>query len=139
MVSQETLARKISYIVSKLERLKNLGRPSKNKFFNSQDLQDMVLHNLQLAIQACIDIGVHIITDEGWGTPGSFSDVFYKLEEREVINRELNEQLVRMVGFRNRIIHDYEEIDLNIVYEVWQYGIKDIESYILQVGDYFNI
>jgi len=81
MVSPETLARKISYIVSKIERLKNLGRPSKNKFFNSQDLQDMVLHNLQLAIQACIDIGVHIITDEGWGTPGSFSDVFYKLEE----------------------------------------------------------
>ena len=139
MVSQETLARKISYIVTKIERLKKLGRPSKNKFFNSQDLQDMVLYNLQLTIQACIDIGVHIITDEGWGTPGSFSDVFYKLEEREVINRELNEQLVRMVGFRNRIIHDYEEIDLNIVYEVWQYGIKDIESYILQVGDYFNI
>lgn len=44
-----------------------------------------------------------------------------------------------MVGFRNRIIHDYEEIDLNIVYEVWQYGTKDIESYILQVGDYFNL
>jgi uncharacterized protein YutE (UPF0331/DUF86 family) len=34
-----------------------------------------------------------------------------------------------MVGFRNRIVHEYEEINLRIVYDVWQKNSKDIEKY----------
>ncbi|MFQ5709974.1 MAG: DUF86 domain-containing protein, partial [bacterium] len=123
MVRQETLARKIDYVVAKIERLKALKGPSRSEFLRNSDLQDIILHNLQLTIQACIDMGVRIIADEGWGTPGSFSDVFYKLQDHAIIDRTLSEQLVQMVGFRNRVIHDYEDLDLNIVYDIWQDGL----------------
>ncbi len=139
MVNQATLARKISYVLSKIKRLKARHGPSRDDFLENEDLQDIVLHNLQLAIQGCIDLGTHIVTDEGWGVPGSFSEVFYKLEEHSIIPKELSERLVEMVGFRNRIIHDYEDIDLNIVYEAWHQGIKDIEKYVLQIGEHFRL
>jgi uncharacterized protein YutE (UPF0331/DUF86 family) len=139
MVRSGTLARKISYVLEKSRRLKSIQDASKEDFLGNQDLQDIVLHNLQLAIQACIDMGTHIITDQGWGTPGSLSEVFYKLEDRGVIDRPLSDLLVQMVGFRNRVIHDYEDVDLNIVYEIWQDGLKDIEKYIQRIGDYFKV
>ena len=91
MVKQATLARKISYVLGKIKRLQSLQGPGRDEFLENEDLQDIVLHNLQLAIQGCIDLGTHIVTDEGWGVPGSFSEVFYKLEEHGVINRELTE------------------------------------------------
>jgi uncharacterized protein YutE (UPF0331/DUF86 family) len=139
MVSQATLARKISYIESKLERLRQHAGVTKEAFLQDADLQDIVLHNLQLAIQACIDLGAHIVSDEGWGSPGSFSEVFRKLEEHGVISKELSEHLVEMVGFRNRIVHGYEDVDLSIVYEVWKQRIGDIEEFISRVGDRFGI
>jgi len=74
------------------------------------DTQDIVLHNLQLAIQACVDIGSHIISDEGWGVAGSFSEIFYILQQKEVISHALADKMVAMVGFRNILVHEYEII-----------------------------
>lgn len=37
--------------------------------------------------------------------------------------------MILMVGFRNRIIHAYEKIDMKIVHEVWKKHSKDIEIF----------
>ena len=34
-----------------------------------------------------------------------------------------------MVGFRNVLAHDYEDIDYGIVFNVLQQGLKDIEAF----------
>jgi len=106
---------------------------------NDIDLQDSVLHNLQLAIQGCIDIGSHIISDEGWGIAGSLGDILYTLRDRNVIEAELTERLVSMIGFRNILIHEYDDINIDIVYDVLQNRLKDIDQYLLSIIDYFNL
>ena len=37
-----------------------------------------------------------------------------------------------MAGFRNRIVHDYGNVDLNIVYEILK---NDIPSIVNKIGD----
>jgi uncharacterized protein YutE (UPF0331/DUF86 family) len=106
---------------------------------NDIDLQDSVLHNLQLAIQGCIDIGSHIISDEGWGIAGSLGDILYTLRDRNVIEADLTERLVAMIGFRNILIHEYDDINIDIVYDILQNRLKDIDQYLLSIIDYFNL
>ena len=106
---------------------------------NDIDLQDSVLHNLQLAIQGCIDIGSHIISDEGWGIAGSLGDILYPLRDRNVIEADLTERLVAMIGFRNILIHEYDDINIDIVYDILQNRLKDIDQYLLSIIDYFNL
>jgi uncharacterized protein YutE (UPF0331/DUF86 family) len=106
---------------------------------NNVDTQDIVLHNLQLAIQGCVDIGAHIISDEGWGVAGSFSEIFYILQEKHVITPDLAEKMIAMVGFRNILVHEYETIRLDIVYRILKADLDDIEDFLLAVADRFNL
>lgn len=76
-----------------------------------------------------MDIGAHIISDAGWQVPGSQSDLFEILSQNRIITKPLSQRMIKMIGFRNRIVHEYEKIDLRIVYEVWRKRIRDIDSF----------
>jgi len=39
--------------------------------------QEITIFNLLQAIQICIDIAAHIVSEEGYGVPGSTSEMFY--------------------------------------------------------------
>lgn len=138
MVNRSIALRKISRIRYYLSRIKEHGHIPLQEFLHDVNTQDIILHNLQLGIQGCIDLGSHIVSDEGWGIPGSFSEIFYLLKDKGVISRDLSEKMIAMVGFRNIVIHEYEKVDLKIVYEIIQKDIVDIESFLLEIIDFFK-
>ena len=43
---------------------------------------------------------------------------------------ELTEELIKMTGFRNIIVHDYEDIDYEIVYNILHNKLSDVERFI---------
>jgi len=51
----------------------------------------------------------------------------------------LAEKMIKMVGFRNILAHDYAEINYDIVYDVLQNKLPDIEEFIQQIKDKLNI
>lgn len=73
------------------------------------------------------DIGNHIIADESLGVVDSYGDIPAILCQREVITTKMREKWIRMIGFRNTLVHEYIEIDRQIVYQVLQDGLADIE------------
>ena len=97
-------------------------------FLNDLDRQDSILFNLQMAIQNCIDMAAHIISDEGLGVPGSTNEMFYLLEENGYLDSELTEKMVKAVSFRNLIVHEYVKIELKQVFHIAQNEIKDIKE-----------
>ncbi|MEK7066616.1 MAG: DUF86 domain-containing protein [Patescibacteria group bacterium] len=127
----------MSSIEEHLRRVKELPSISLDEFRKDTSAQDILLFNLTQAIQNCIDIAAHIVSDEGWGVPGTQSDMFEILAEKSVISEELAERLIAMVGFRNRVIHEYEKLNLDIVYNVWQERLKDIENFGFAVVERF--
>lgn len=139
MVDSTVILKKTAHIRHNLFRLNEKKDISPATFKEDSDLQDIVLHNLQLAIQGCIDIGSHIISYEGWGVAGSLNEIFYILQERGVIDAGLVDKMVSMVGFRNILVHEYEAVDLGIVYNILQGHLKDIDEFLLAVVDFFGI
>ena len=138
MVNRSIIFRKVSSIEEHLRRVKELPSISLDEFRKDTSAQDILLFNLTQAIQNCIDIAAHIVSDEGWGVPGTQSDMFEILAEKSVISEELAERLIAMVGFRNRVIHEYEKLNLDIVYNVWQERLRDVEEFAFAVVERFG-
>lgn len=139
MVNKSVILRKVSLIRHNLSRLKDKENVSLESLKNDLDIQDIVLHNLQLAIQGCIDIGSHVISDEGWGVAGSLNEIFYILQNKGVIKAETAEKMISMVGFRNILVHEYENINFDIVYNILHHHLKDINEYLLVIVNYFKL
>jgi uncharacterized protein YutE (UPF0331/DUF86 family) len=67
------------------------------------------------AIEACIDTAQHICASQGWGPPATNADAFRVLARHGVMSTDLAAELGRAVGFRNVLVHDYVDVDDEIV------------------------
>lgn len=139
MVDRSLINRKLERVDNYLKQIRLKKDPGFDSFAKDMDLQSIILFNLIQAIQACIDIGVHIISDSEWETPGTLADIFEILSQHNVISKKLTEKMIQMAGFRNRIVHEYEKIDLEIVHTVWSKNLDDIESFCRAVVLKYNL
>ena len=133
MVDKDLILAKASSVKRHLRRIEEKRNIDLNIFLKDIDLQESILFNLQMAIQNCIDIAAHIISDEGLGVPGSTNEMFYLLEENGYLDRDITEKMVKAVGFRNLIVHEYEKIELGQVFEIAQEDIKDLNEYLKSI------
>jgi uncharacterized protein YutE (UPF0331/DUF86 family) len=110
-----------------LERYKEYSREEVEKNF---DVRGATERYLYLAIQSTIDLAEAVISFKNFRKPTTMAEIFIILSEEGVIDREFAEKLVKMVGFRNIIAHDYEEINYDIVYDILHHRLEDIKKFI---------
>lgn len=91
--------------------------------------QDIFVLNLQRAMQAAIDLAVHIIASEGLGLCETIKDNFKILRNAGIINDHLMQRMEAMSGFRNIAIHDYQAIDIKILKSILSSNLKDLEDF----------
>jgi len=80
--------------------------------------QNGVLHTLQVLIENAIGKFKHMLKALGEPIPVSAYDTFASLERHGDIKLQELQQWNSAVGLRNRIIHDYMNIDIQLVYEL---------------------
>jgi uncharacterized protein YutE (UPF0331/DUF86 family) len=133
MVDKDIILAKSSAVKKHIKRIKDLPLQDFQTFQDNSDYQDILLFNIQLAVQNCIDIAAHIISDEDLGIPGSTNEMFYTLEENGYLTRDMTEKMVRAVGFRNLIVHEYVNLKLERVYEISKKDINDLEIFLKHI------
>lgn len=130
MVDRDLILAKASSVESHSKRVIEKRNANLETFLDNIDLQESILFNLQMAIQNCTDIAAHIISEEGFGMPGSTNEMFYLLEENGYLDRTLTEKMVKATGFRNLIVHEYSKLDLKQVYDIAHKDIDDLKKYL---------
>lgn len=139
MVDKALIGRKLERAESYLKQIRLKKDPGIALFVKDSDLQSIILFNLIQVIQSCIDMGSHIISDSEWETPSTQAEIFEILVSKKVITKALAKKMIQMVGFRNRIVHEYEKTDMKIVHTVWKKHIADIESFCRAVVIKYNL
>ena len=139
MVDKDIVLAKTSAAKKHLKRIENLSQTPVHAFLNDNDAQDIALFNIQMAVQNCIDMAAHIISEAGLGTPGSTNEMFYCLEENGYIDRQLSEKMVKAVGFRNLVVHEYGKLDLERVHRIMQDDIRDIDEFLKAIIKKFGL
>ena len=82
------------------------------------DIQDIIVLNLTRAVQLCVDIGSHIVSDSELPAPQTMGEVFSMLEGLGAISPTTSLQLRKAVGFRNVAVHAYQAINWGMVYSI---------------------
>ncbi|MFN9367999.1 MAG: type VII toxin-antitoxin system HepT family RNase toxin [Planctomycetia bacterium] len=86
---------------------------------------DALTLNIERACQAAIDMAMHIVAEQHLGVPQSMADAFALLQRAAIIDASLAASLQGMVGFRNVAIHQYEQMDMNVLRWVVESGHRD--------------
>jgi uncharacterized protein YutE (UPF0331/DUF86 family) len=93
------------------------------------DAQDILVLNLERAVQLSVDIGSHILVDRADTAAASMASVFALLAKNGLIPDGLAANLARAVGFRNVAVHEYNELDWNIVYAIVTKRLVDFYAF----------
>lgn len=133
MTNVAVIENKISSIKKYLKILEGFKKCSLNEIKKNLTIKGAVERYLYLAVQATIDLAEAIIAFRNLRKPSVYSEAFDILKEEKIITDKLAEKLIAMTGFRNIIAHDYEKIDLTIMYDVLQKGLKDIKQFVKAV------
>jgi uncharacterized protein YutE (UPF0331/DUF86 family) len=91
--------------------------------------QDAVLLNLQRACEAAIDAAMHLVRIRRLGIPTDSRQAFTLLTNASVISAELGRHLAGMVGFRNVLVHNYRELDINVMRSILDHRLEDLSSF----------
>ena len=79
MVDKDLIMAKAGAIKRHCKRISDKSNVDIEIFKSDLDRQESVLFNLQMAIQNCIDIAAHIVSEEGYGVPGGSNEIFYSI------------------------------------------------------------
>jgi len=129
-VDKDLILAKAGSIKNHLNRVLEKRNVDLDNFIKDIDRQESILFNIQAAVQNCIDIAAHIISEESFGVPGSITEMLYTLEKNGYLDNDLTQKMVKAVGFRNLIVHEYGKIELEQVYEIAQDDINDLNEYL---------
>lgn len=125
MVKRQIIHKRLQKLDEYLAILRQAQMYSYEEFIASPERYGSVERFLQLALEVLIDLGNHVIADDALGEVGYQRDIPALLAEHGYISPELREKWFQMIGFRNILVHDYAEIDHQIVFNVLQNQLPD--------------
>jgi uncharacterized protein YutE (UPF0331/DUF86 family) len=124
----DLIAKRLAFIETRLRELSTLARLDRIR----DDLKEerFVEHTLQLAIQAALDVASHIVSDERLGEPTTNRDLFDRLAAGGWIASDLAARLGDMAGFRNVLVHGYQDVDLDVVVDAAKNRLGDLVTFV---------
>lgn len=135
MVEATTVRKLLETIELRLGRLLQLSHVSLDEYTSDVSLQDRVERNFEVCIQACIDLGAHILADFPKTQPETYADVFRLLADENIITAELSVTLQKMAGFRNLLVHGYADLIASAVHANLR-RLADIRAYVEELAPY---
>jgi len=136
----DVIVRKLDTVSRCLARVMEYTPPSLEILLEDYTRQDVIVLNLERAVQACVDVGLHIFSGRNEPVPDSMSEVFVQLARAGVLDEATARALKGAVGFRNVAVHAYQEIDYAILFSICTKHLDDFRAFARQImaalGDY---
>jgi len=132
----DVVINKIQTIQRCLKRI-NEEFSSVDEFKTNYTKQDSIILNLERASQATIDIANHIIKQNNLGLPSQSIESFEILCKSGYISDKTKQSMQSMVGFRNIAVHDYQNLNIDIVISIVQNNLTDFNKYIDEIFENF--
>lgn len=136
MTDRDLVAKKLARIATCLHELRTLAQIDRLR----QDVREerFIEHTLQIAIQSALDVASHIASDERLGEPETNRALFRLLERTGVISQTLSQRLADMAGFRNVLVHGYDEVQVSVVEDVVRNHLGDLDEFVDAVKSYLD-
>lgn len=98
-----------------------------------EDILNAVKYRFITAIEACVDVAMHIVASEGWGAPATNAEAIALMAAHGVLPRDLEPRIRAAVGFRNLLVHGYDVVDDDRV-AAYMDDLGDLEQFVSHVS-----
>lgn len=137
MVNKKVIVSKLNELNRYLRQLKKHEGVKKEKLKEDLDKLWSIERGLQLCVQIILDIGNHILSEKGLVVE-SYSEIFKELVKLEVIPEHFGNRIKGMAGFRNILVHEYTEVDIEVIEKVLNNSLNDFKKFAYYVDDYLG-
>ena len=103
------------------------------KNLNDYRKMDAIVLNLQRVCEMATDVAMYIVSTRKLGIPQTKKEAFEKLNQNKLISDDMCKKMKGMIGFRNIAIHEYKEIDEEILKDVIENHLVDIKEFVREM------
>ena len=135
-MDQAEIEARLRRILESVARLRAKRHLSYDELVGDADKLLAAERDLQVAIEAAVDVGSDLLAKHSFKAAGGYREVFRLMGDAEILPRDFAERIAPMGGFRNVLVHMYLEVDPRKVYNIIQDNLDDLETFVQIVSDY---
>lgn len=137
-IDQLLVKQRLALISQYLAELEELAKMPKSEFLNIRTAASAESF-LRRSLEAVFDVGRHILAKNGGANIAlEYRGIAQGLADKGIISGKLKDQLVKMAGYRNRMVHLYFQVSDEELYDIIKNNLKDIRSFQKQILEYLS-
>jgi uncharacterized protein YutE (UPF0331/DUF86 family) len=138
MIDAVLVTRKLEFIIKDLQSLDRFARMSRTEYQSDDTYELIVERYLERIIGRMIDVNFHLISESGRAPPKDYYDSFIELGKMDILPTEFAAHIAHAAGLRNRIAHEYDEVDAVKIHAALAKVTKEFPEYLRLVRDFIH-
>lgn len=130
--------RKLARIRRNLDELEPIEGLPLEEYRDDFMRQKAVERILQEVVEAAVDVNLHLLRVLDGPTPPDYYESFVALGRAGILPHDLAERIAPSAGLRNRLVHEYDEIDAAKVLEAVREARRDFRRYVGSVEEFLT-
>lgn len=116
-VDKKSINKKLQRLTEDLKYLEKYKMESKEDFLIDFTVNAAAMHYMVEVIEIIVDIGNHFLNEVYQAHPNEYKEAIEMLGDYEIVPKKFAKENTDMAKFRNLIIHAYDKIDMEQVYQ----------------------
>lgn len=138
MLDKELIKRKINRVENYVKELEPILALNANEIPKDAFKLRTLERNFQLIVDTVLDINTHIIAAENLQAPDDMTETFFILGKAGILPTDFVDKIYPVVGLRNKVVHDYEIIDIKKIVKDVKEGISQFGEYAVHIDDFLK-
>src|SRR3989344_4643595 len=132
-IDEELINRKVTLINNDLKSLKELSKLSLKTYLSKAEYETLAERYMERIIGRMIDINYHILSEKEKEIPADFYNSFIALGKKGYLPMALADTIADSAGLRNRLAHEYDEIDSKKVFAAMISCLSGVPKYLKSI------
>ena len=133
MIDKNLIQRKLAKMSEYLTQLEVVASKSLDEYKEDHFYRYSTERLIQLIVECAIDINNHIVVESEKKPPEDYRSSFSGVSRLGVITQDLLDKIKGSASLRNILVHDYMDIDDDIVYQSIPQTVSSYHEYMRQV------
>jgi len=140
MLNHDFIKRKVKLIQEDLLELKKYETLTAADFSSNTTAELVIERLLEQIITRAIDINQHCIAELGRGKEKvrTYEDTFLIMAELKFYPHVFAQKIAPSAGLRNILVHEYDELDSNLVYQSMKKALREYPQYCQYLLKFLN-
>ncbi len=134
----DKIEKNLALIQTFLSALRELSVMKEEVFLSDKRNPASAESYLRRSLESVFDIGRHILAKSYGFKELEYKKIALELGEKGVINKDYARVLLKMAGYRNRMVHLYHEVSPKEIYEILKNHLLDIDIFISEISRFIE-